>query len=74
MTNRNKSHTKTSARRERSAQVISEFSVRVFSNGQVDWDGADQLVTWLLSHKVKEGFAIYEGTLSKFGVSRTRNE
>ncbi len=53
--------------------MISEFLVRVHSDGRVDWDGADQLVMWLLNHKAKEGF-VYEDILSKLGVSRIYHE
>ena len=39
--------------------LLTEFTVQVYTNGKVDWGGADEFLLWLIRRKPKDGFLPY---------------
>lgn len=52
--------------------ILTEFAVVVYSNGKVDWGGADEFILWLIRHKSKDGFLPYVRRFQKFGLRPKR--
>ena len=46
--------------------LITEFWVRIYANGMIDWDGVDAFMWWLMHRKPKEGFLPYTRKINAF--------
>ncbi|MCX5784619.1 MAG: hypothetical protein NTX59_02925 [Elusimicrobia bacterium] len=46
--------------------LITEFWIRVYSDGRIDYDGFDSLLLWKLRHKPQEGFLPYARKIQGF--------
>lgn len=55
--------------------LLTEFTVQVYTNGKVDWGGADEFLLWLIRRKSRDGFLPHVRRLQKFGLlpRRSRN-
>ena len=53
--------------------LLTEFTVQVYTNGKVDWGGADEFLLWLIRHRPKDGFLPYVRRFQKFGLRPKRS-
>lgn len=53
--------------------LITEFWIRIYSDGGIDYDGFEKFLLWKLNHKPKEGFLPYARKIQRFiGEAKSR--
>jgi hypothetical protein len=50
--------------------IITEFSVQIFADGRINWDGFDEFLWWRFQTKPLEGFEVYANIIARFGRGR----
>jgi hypothetical protein len=50
--------------------LLTEFTVRVFADGQVDWDGADEFLWCILHEKAPRRLGKIADKIARFGIRR----
>lgn len=48
--------------------LITEFTVQIYSDASIEFNGFDEFLCWKLGHKPKEGFLPYARKIQTFGM------
>ncbi|HAH32221.1 MAG TPA: hypothetical protein DCL44_07910 [Elusimicrobia bacterium] len=54
--------------------LITEFTVLIYSDGSIAFNGFDEFLRWKLSQKPKEGFLPFARKIQRFGICAESGE